>query len=428
MKKKVIKNTGEHVYVEKLKNGLEIVMIPNSKVKNFYITLSAKFGSIHTNFKYKGTNYSLPKGIAHYLEHLLFNMPDGSIAFDYYAKYGANINAFTTYDYTCYEVFANSNFKENLSYLLEFVYTPYFTKELVSGEKGIITEEIKMIGDNPSSEIVYGMYRNIFMKDERQYLISGTIEDVKKITANDLNLAYEAFYHPENMFLVITGNFKPTEAIAIATEAMKDMEFEQYSKPIIKEVKEPLKVRNAYSEKEMPVDRSKVTLGIKIPKNNFKSMKLSDLELRMYLNLITRINFGETSLLKEEMLSNGIITDSISTYLTTTNDYYVIAFLASTDYPEYFIKRIEEKLAKLTISKEELDRKVKSSISNLIMSFDEIEIVNSDIQDDMVSDGEYLLNIYDYYRSLNVDIANEIINKLEKNTKSITVLKPKSEK
>ncbi len=428
MKKQEIKNTGEYVYTETLDNGLKLIMIPNNRVKNYYLTLNVKFGSIHTNFKYDGKNMSVPKGTAHFLEHLMFNMPDGESAFEYYSRLGSNINAFTTYEYTSYEVFANSRFKDNLSYLLTYVYTPYFTKEMVNNEKGIITEEIKMINDNPSSELVYGMYKNIFIKDERQYLISGTIEDVKKISLEDISLAYGAFYHPKNMFLVITGNFIPEEAVAIAIQTMKNLKFNEYLKPVIKELKEPPKVKNEHQEKEMPVDRCKVTLGLKIPKSNFKTIKISEIELKMYLNLITRINFGSTSLLKEEMLSSGIITDSISTFLTITKDYYVLAFLASTDYSDYFLKKINEKLNNLSINEDEIARKIKSSISNLIMCFDEIEVVNSDIQDDIIAQGEYLTDIYDYYRSLNQETALEVLKKINKYTTSITILKPKSDK
>ncbi|MDD2208571.1 MAG: pitrilysin family protein [Bacilli bacterium] len=427
MKKTSIKKTGEYVYTETLENGLQIIMVPSDKVKNYYLTLNTKFGSIHTDFKYNGKNYKLPKGTAHFLEHLLFNMPDGTSAHDYFSKLGSSINAYTSYDITGYEVYSNNKFKENLSYLLKYVYTPYFTKELVASEKGIITEEIKMIGDNPASEIVYGMFRNIFIKDERQYLISGTVQDIKKMTADDLYLAYDAFYHPENMFLIITGNFKPEEAVAIAVDTLKDFEFPKYNKPILKEVNEPYKIQNKYLEKEMNVDKEKVTICLKIPKSNFKSLKLSDLELRLYINLIIRVNFGATSLLKEELLSGGIITNSISTFLTMTDEYIIQAIMTSTDYPDYFIKRIKETLNTLIISGDELNRKVNSSVSNLIMGFDEIEIVNGDIGEDIINYGKYITDIYSYYKDLNLETAEAVLQKMKKHLLAITILKPKEE-
>lgn len=428
MKKIKIKNTGEYVYLEKLDNGLDIIMIPNNTINNFYCTLNVKFGSINTNFKYQGKNINLPKGVAHFLEHLMFNMPDGTNAFEYYSKLGSNINAFTTYEYTSYEVFAFNKFKENLSYLLKYVYTPYFTKEIVNNEKGIIKEEINMISDNPSSEIVYGLYRNIFIKDERQFLIAGTIPDIKKMTLEDIKIAYDAFYHPENMFLIITGSFNPTEAIAIVSETMKTIDFKDYDKPIIKKIKEPIKVKKEYEEKSMPIDKYKVTIGLKIPYSKFKNINITKLEIIMYLNLITRINFGATSLLKEELLKSKIITESLSTNLTITEDYFIMAFIGLTDYPDYLIKRMKEQLQNLSITKEEIDRKVKSSISNLILSFDEIEAVNNDVQDDMIYQGKYIDDIYDYYRNLNLNTANQVLKKITLSNFTVTILKPKSDK
>jgi len=285
-----------------------------------------------------------------------------------------------------------------------------------------------MISDSSVSEIVYGLYRNIFVNDERQYLIAGTISDIKNITLEDVTTAYDAFYHPENMFLVITGNFNPTEAVAITSETMKTIDFIEYCKPIIKKIKEPIKVKNEYEEKEMPVDKYKVTMGLKIPKSKFKNINISELEIKMYLNLIIRINFGATSSLKEELLKSKIITDSISTNLTVTEDYFIIAFLSTTDYPDYFLKRIKEKLNNLIINEDEMNRKVKSSISNLILSFDEIETINNDVQDDMIYEGKYIYDIYDYYRNLNLKNANEVLKKINLNNSTITILKPKSDK
>ena len=149
MNKVEILGTKESLYIEHLDNGLDIYMQPNDKVKNFYITLNVKYGSIYTNYKFNGEKHNDPKGIAHYLEHLMFNMPDED-AFDHFAALGSSVNAYTSNEVTCYEVFSNSKFKENLSYLIKMVFTPYFNKELISKEKGIITEEIKMYEDDPS--------------------------------------------------------------------------------------------------------------------------------------------------------------------------------------------------------------------------------------------------------------------------------------
>ena len=423
MNKIEILGAKETLYKEHLDNGLDIYMVPNYNVKNFYITLNVKYGSIYNKFKYKGKNYDMPKGIAHYLEHLMFNMPEGS-AFEYFSKLGSPVNAFTSFDITCYEVFSNSKFKENLSYLVKYVYTPYFTKEMVNNERGIITEEVKMYDDMPATSLYYDSLSSVFVNDERKYLISGTVDDIKKITLDDIKTIYEAFYHPENMFLVITGNFNPEEAIAIVSETMADMNFDEYEKPILKSINEPFKVNREYSKITTNIDKSKIAISLKFPINNFKSLKLTNIELKLYFNLIMLLLFGNTSILKEELTSNGILTEDISFSLINTDEYFVETIMASTDYPEYFLKRVMETLDNIIIKEEDVERKKKMCISNLIMMFDEIEIVNGEIQKDLIDYDEFLNDMYGIYRSLNIETVKEVAEKMKKKIYSVNILIP----
>lgn len=426
MKEILIPGANEKLYLYKLDNGLQVYMVPNNKTKNFYITLSTKFGSIDTKFEYKGHKYDMPKGIAHYLEHLMFNMPDGS-AHDVFSKLGASSNAFTSYDVTCYEVFANNKFKECLEYLIDYVYTPYFTKDNVANERGIITEEIKMYEDSPGSTLINGLLQNIFVSDERRYLVSGTVSDVKKITKEDIDLCYEAFYHPENMFMIITGDFDPSMAVSIITEEMKKKKFKEFVKPTLLRRKEPFKIVTDYSEKEMDLEKNKVAVGFKIPKSSFRSLKLSDSEALLYINLFTRVMFGSTSFLKEELQTSGVITGVISMNLTETSDYFVQVIASSTEFPDYFIKRVKETFALRDVTEDDVRRKVNVSVSNFIMLFDEIEAVNNQIQDDVINYGDYIYDIFNVYKSLNLETLIKVMDKLDKVLVSVFVLKPKKE-
>ena len=300
MKKIKLENTNEVLYYDKLDNGLEVYMLPNNNVNKFYLTLNTRFGSINTKFKYDNKEYDMPKGIAHYLEHLSFNMENGSV-FDHYSKIGSSINAFTTYDITSYNVTSNNRFKENLEYLLEYVYTPYFTKELFQSEKGVIEEEVKMYKDDPGMTIVNGTLNNVFVNDERKYLVGGTVKDVKSIKLEDVITCYNAYYNPKNMFLIITGNFNPNEALAITSEQMNKLNINNDFN--VKDIypKEPEKVNKKEEIIKMNVDKPKVSIGIKIPKNNFKNLKLDNYLLKIYISSILDINFGNTSLLLEEL-------------------------------------------------------------------------------------------------------------------------------
>ena len=207
-----------------------------------------------TEFKIGNKNYQVPNGVAHFLEHLNFNESDGNDASDFYQKNGSDVNAFTTFNYTSYEAYGSEHLKENVNHLLDFVMTPYFTKKMVQNEKNIIVEENKMDLDNPGNQLYYGMFQNVFKLDKHRNFITGTEEDILATNLEDIELVFDAFYHPKNMFLVITGNFNPYEVISFIKENQDGKELKPYKKPKLKKMKEPSKVVEAYEEKKANVE------------------------------------------------------------------------------------------------------------------------------------------------------------------------------
>ena len=141
-----------------------------------------------------------------------------------------------------------------------------------------------------------------------------------------------------------------------------------------------------------------------------------------------RVQFGITSYLRDELQSSKVITGGLSMNLLDTEDYYVEVITASTEYPDYFIKRVKETFDERNINEEDVIRKVNASVSNLIMYFDDIEVVNSQIQDDVIDFGEYMYNIYDVYKSLNIEDAREVVKRLNKHITTETIIKPLEEK
>lgn len=424
MKKIKLENTNEVLYYDKLDNGLEIYMLPNNNVNKFYLTLNTRFGSINTKFKYDNKEYDMPKGIAHYLEHLSFNMENGSV-FDHYSKIGSSINAFTTYDITSYNVTSNNRFKENLEYLLEYVYTPYFTKELFQSEKGVIEEEVKMYKDDPGMTIVNGTLNNVFVNDERKYLVGGTVKDVKSIKLEDVITCYNAYYNPKNMFLIITGNFNPNEALAITSEQMNKLNINNDFN--VKDIypREPEKVNKKEEIIKMNVDKPKVSIGIKIPKNNFKNLKLDNYLLKIYISSILDINFGNTSLLLEE-LQKGSIVDDLDYTVIESNDYFIVLILSSTYYPEYFKDKIIEKFNSLNIEDSDLKRVAKVNISNYILLFDSVVAVNNYIMDEVMDNNEVNTGFMNIMRNLNIDTCKKILTKLNNYDYTICKIMPKN--
>ena len=423
MKKIKLENTNEFLYYDKLDNGLEVYMLPNNNVNKFYLTLNTRFGSINTKFKYDNKEYDMPKGIAHYLEHLSFNMENGSV-FDHYSKIGSSINAFTTYDITSYNVTSNNKFKENLEYLLEYVYTPYFTKELFQSEKGVIEEEVKMYKDDPGMTIVNGTLNNVFVNDERKYLVGGTVKDVKSIKLEDVITCYNAYYNPKNMFLIITGNFNPNEALAITSEQMNKLNINNDFN--VKDIypKEPEKVNKKEEIIKMNVDKPKVSIGIKVPKNNFKNLKLDNYLLKIYISSILDINFGNTSLLLEE-LQKGSIVDDLDYTVIESNDYFIVLILSSTYYPEYFKDKIIEKFNSLNIEDSDLKRVAKVNISNYILLFDSVVAVNNYIMDEVMDNNEVNTGFMNIMRNLNIDTCKKILTKLNNYDYTICKIMPK---
>ena len=424
MKKIKLENTNEVLYYDKLDNGLEVYMLPNNNVNKFYLTLNTRFGSINTKFKYDNKEYDMPKGIAHYLEHLSFNMENGSV-FDHYSKIGSSINAFTTYDITSYNVTSNNRFKENLEYLLEYVYTPYFTKELFQSEKGVIEEEVKMYKDDPGMTIVNGTLNNVFVNDERKYLVGGTVKDVKSIKLEDVITCYNAYYNPKNMFLIITGNFNPNEALAITSEQMNKLNINNDFN--VKDIypKEPEKVNKKEEIIKMNVDKPKVSIGIKIPKNNFKNLKLDNYLLKIYISSILDINFGNTSLLLEE-LQKGSIVDDLDYTVIESNDYFIVLILSSTYYPEYFKDKIIEKFNSLNIEDSDLKRVAKVNISNYILLFDSAVAVNNYIMDEVMDNNEVNTGFMNIMRNLNIDTCKKVLTKLNNYDYTICKIMPKN--
>ncbi len=208
---------GETVYRQTLPNGLTVAVVPKPGFQRKCAYLVTHFGSIHQKFTWNGRRCETPAGVAHYLEHKLFDLPGRDVTSEF-AALGANPNAFTSYDMTAYHFTCTEHFSENLRLLLEFVFTPYFTDESVAKERGIIEQEILMYADNPDAQVfddlMLGMHRHHPIRDS----IAGTVESIGRITAQTLYDCYHAFYHPANMMLCVVGDVEPEAVAALAAE------------------------------------------------------------------------------------------------------------------------------------------------------------------------------------------------------------------
>lgn len=220
MQKKNYENIGECIYEGTLENGLRIRVIPKKGFSSFYAAFATDYGGAHRRFQIDGQMLDTPAGVAHFLEHKMFDLPNGDNALTMLSANGADPNAFTSSGMTCYYFQCTHSFEENLRLLLHFVSTPYFTDETVQKEQGIIAQEIRMGEDNPGVAIYYNLLKLLYSHHPVRDQVAGTVESIAEITAETLYACHKVFYAPSNMVLCVEGDVDPERIAAIAREEL----------------------------------------------------------------------------------------------------------------------------------------------------------------------------------------------------------------
>ena len=418
-----IKGIDEVIYFTTAKCGLPVYVWKNEYVKSFYLSLNVNYGSIHTEFSIDGKKYKVPDGIAHFMEHIKFNVDKDTTANDLFDPLGSDINAFTTFKYTSYLVYATSKLKENLNALLDYVFNPYFTKDMIKKEKGIIASEINMGKDQPYNRLYFAFNKAMYHKEKYKYLITGEVEDIKKIELEDIELIYDAFYHPKNMFLIVTGNVNPYEIEQMANDNLEQKEFGKYLVPKIINPKEPKYVVEKKVEIPFNVEVEKAKVGLKIAKKKLKDF--DDVKLNIMLNLILSNNFGDSSDLKDELLQNSIIT-YLSASRFVLSDYIVIDVTIESKILDEAIKRVIDALNNLKMDEDDLKRKVNSSIATLVLNYEDVESVNNMIQSYLIYYKKLIPNLKEIYESITLEEIKEVIDSID--TKEMVVVTMKKQK
>ncbi|MBQ2409566.1 MAG: insulinase family protein [Bacilli bacterium] len=421
MKEINLKGLNETIYYDECDNGLKVYMWVNKRVNTFYGTLSVKYGSIYDEFKVGSKTHKVSSGVAHFLEHVKFNEKKDYTAHDFFNKNGCDTNAFTTFHYTNYQVFGSENPKDNIVHLVDFVQNDYFTKAIVNNEKGIIVEEAKMGEDDPYTVMLFKHLENIFNKSSYKNIITGKKEEIKKITLDDIKLVFDTFYHPENMFLIITGNFNPYEVMEAIKENQNSKEFKKFDNPVRVVKNENKKVAKEYEEININVTNRKIKIGIKIPKKTFKGF--DDLHIRIYLSLLLKANFGTTSDFKDMLLEKELI-NSLSCMNEIFDDYVTIMFTIDSNYKEEIIKLFSDKLDNLEIDENTFNRMKKANIASLILEYEDVECVNSILQSEILNYGNVLDNLKEIYENIKYDDLLKFISLLNTKERSTLILNP----
>ncbi|MEC1444194.1 EF-P 5-aminopentanol modification-associated protein YfmH [Bacillus subtilis] len=352
----------ETLYHEKMSNGLDVYVLPKKGFNKTYAVFTTKYGSIDNRFVPLGKNemVHVPDGIAHFLEHKLFEKADGDV-FQDFSKQGASANAFTSFTRTAYLFSSTSNVERNLETLIDFVQDPYFTEKTVEKEKGIIGQEINMYDDNPDWRLYFGVIENMYKEHPVRIDIAGTVESISHITKDLLYECYETFYHPSNMLLFIVG---PVDPEAIITQVRENQEKKPYTdQPEIKreEVKEQEPVFRKEKEIKMNVQGPKCLVGLKSKKPFKLGKELLKHELSM--NLLLEALFGKSSAQYESLYEKGYIDETFSFDFTAEYGFGFAAIGGDTPEPDQLAEDISSMLLRagelITAEKIELARKKK---------------------------------------------------------------------
>ncbi len=418
MKKKIFERVNESLLTEKLDNGVEVYLYKTDKTKNFYITISVKYGANVTKYKIGDKVTEIIPGSAHFLEHKVMALSENKEISKRINELGSLANAWTSYNGTNYNIFGSINIKENLILLLDIFYNTDINPKNVEEEKGIIGEEIDMYKDKINSYMASELFKNLFNTSYVKNTVVGERSDIAKITAKGLNKIYKDFYVPNNTFITVCGNFDENDIMNTIKEYMNKLNLKPKKLPKVIKGREKDTVRIPYQEIKKDINDVRVKYAIKINRKAF-SVKNKRL-LSAYLNIILGANFSATSPLYEKYKNENIVT-SLNRSMSIIDNHIVIIIEAFTKDGDRFIKELEKDIKKLSLSKDEFERKRKRYLKSYILDFDNIEDVEYIIAISLMTENKISYKAYSEIMSLDYNIALEVLKSI--NTDNVSIIK-----
>lgn len=422
---KIIENRTikEEAYFEELENGLKIIIIPKKNTNKKMAIIGTKFGSIDNHFinPTTGEEIKIPDGVAHFLEHKMFEQADGTNSLDTLTAMGVEANAYTTNDHTAYYFETIDNFEPAFKELINYVFHPYYTDENVEKEKGIIAQEIRMYDDDPISKIFLNTLQCMYNTCPVRIDVAGTVESINKINKDILYNCYNTFYHPSNMVMAVCGDFEPEYILKFVKENMENISKQDEIQRIYPEEKK--EIHQNYKEEKMEVSIPSFIIGIKdeVEKGNIVKKEI-------LLNIILNCIFDENSRLFKELYEKGLIINEPDLEYEYSDIYSHIMIYANSKDPKEVYKRFKEEVEKLKengIDEKTFTRTKNKIYGRLITSY------NSSAQIDRNFMRDYLNNIisFDYideWSKINLKDANQILrDKFIEDKMILSVILPK---
>ncbi len=422
MKKEIFNNDLTEGYIKAtLDNGLQVFILEKPMYNSSYAIFGTKYGSIDTCFDVNGKETAVPEGIAHFLEHKLFESEDGD-AFSRFSQTGAYANAFTSFDKTCYLFSCTDKFYENLEILLDFVQSPYFTDATVKKEQGIIGQEIKMYDDSPAWRVMFNMLMALYHNHPVRIDIAGTVDSIAQIDYTLLYDCYNTFYNPANMFICIAGNVDADTCLEQIEKGIKNT-----SAVEIKRImpQEPNPVVTHYTEQSLEVAQPMFCLGFKEDLNS-EELTVKD---KIITALALEIIAGDTSQLYKSLFNEGLINDEFGTEHFNGNGYSALIFEGESANPKQVEAAIKEEIERLKT--EGIDKKLFGAVraamyGSAIRLFDSVESIAMQFVDCAMNS----YGLYDeikYLKSVTIDDVKRKIDEIDCSNTSLSVINPKNQ-
>ncbi len=413
---------GDKYYEVQHSSGLKIFIFPKVNNTSTYAVFGTKYGSIDMCFKTSEQNEpnKVPAGIAHYLEHKLFESEDGD-AFERYAKTGASANAYTSFDATCYLFSCTENVYESLEILLDFVQSPYFTEQTVQKEQGIIGQEIRMYDDDPQWRVLFNLLGALYQTHPVKTDIAGTVESIAKITPELLYQCYHTFYNLNNMALGIAGNVDVDKVLELCDKMLKP------SKPTSVDrifEKEPIEIVKSRVEQKLSVAVPIFELGFKEDAGKDRLTVKEMAETEILLNLLA----SDASPLFRRLLDAGLINQSSFSYEYFEGPgYSTVIFSGESKDPDTVAEEIKKEIASIRengLDKAAFERSKKAVYGRIVSSFNSVDyLANS-----MVSDAFSGRDVFSYLDSVATaeyeDVQNRLKCQLKPEYSALSIVKP----
>ena len=414
----------ETVYAAEHSTGLGVFVIPKKGFSKKYALIGTKFGSVNNTFVPLGQEapVTVPDGVAHFLEHKMFEQSDGTNAFDKFSVYGANANAYTSFTCTCYLFSCTDRFSENFEHLLSYVQDPYFTEENVSKEQGIIGQEIRMYDDEGSWQVSMNMLRALYHNNPVRIDIAGTVESISRITKDTLYQCYNTYYNPCNMAITVCGDVDPEEIFDLVDKNMRTDRPSGVVKSIFPE--EPKSVYQDYIETKSSVAIPLFAIGFK---DNYLKKGDEMLRREIAINIICKLIAGKSSDLYSELYSEGLINSEFGFDNMTEESFSCSTICGESSDPKMVQNRVWDKICEIRKSgfnPDDFDRLKKAYLGRFMRSFNDVEEIAGMVERNILN-GVNIFNCVDVLSSVDMDYITQVFDEVfTKDTMALSVVWP----